>query len=109
MAIPSASRLTVSPIGLPLADLTKPLRWSELFANQNTVELEIGFGKGNFLTSRAKAHPERNFFGVEWAAPLWRYTSDRLRRNGCMNTRTVRAEAGEFLRDYVPSNSLEVI
>lgn len=109
MAIPSAARLHVAPIGLSMGTLPKPIRWEEVFGNRYPVELEIGFGKGNFLTARAKAHPERNFFGIEWAAPLWRYTSDRLRRNGCLNARTVRAEAGALFRDFVPNASLAIV
>jgi len=58
--------------------------------------MEIGTGKGTFLTEQAKGHPERNFLGVEYARWFWRYASDRLRRNQCNNARTVRAEAHFF-------------
>ncbi|HTL28397.1 MAG TPA: hypothetical protein VL282_04230, partial [Tepidisphaeraceae bacterium] len=53
--------------------------------------------------------PEVNFFGIEWARWYWRYTSDRLRRNHCMNARAVRADAGFFLREFVPDHSLSVL
>ena len=36
-----------------------------------------------YLTEQAKARPDVNFFGIEWARWFWRYASDRLRRNGC--------------------------
>jgi tRNA (guanine-N(7)-)-methyltransferase len=77
--------------------------------NTNPVELEIGMGKGTFLTEQAKARPETNFFGIEWARWFWRYASDRLRRNGCTNARTVRAEASFFLSEFVPAESLAVV
>jgi len=32
-----------------------------------------------------------------------------LRRNDCLNARTIRAEAGFFLREFVPASSLSVI
>ena len=73
------------------------------------MELEIGMGKGTFLTEQARARPNVNFFGIEWARWFWRYASDRLRRNGCTNARTVRAEAGYFLTEFVPAGSISVL
>ena len=83
--------LIVEPIGLDPDALPKPLDWAALYGNANPVELEIGMGKGTFLTEQAKARPDVNFFGIEWARWFWRYASDRLRRHNCTNTRTVRA------------------
>jgi tRNA (guanine-N7-)-methyltransferase len=101
--------LLVEPIGLDVETLPKPLKWADLFGNDHPVELEIGMGKGTFITEQAKARPETNFFGIEWARWFWRYASDRLRRNGCMNARTVRAEANYFLTEHVPDSSLAVL
>lgn len=101
--------LIVEPIGLDPDKLPKPLVWSELFGNVNPVEMEIGMGKGTFLTEQARARPEVNFFGIEWARWYWRYASDRLRRSHCLNARTVRAEAGFFLTEFVQDASLSVL
>jgi tRNA (guanine-N7-)-methyltransferase len=101
--------MIVEPIGLDVEKLPKPVRWSELFGNDHPVELEIGMGKGTFLTEQARARPEVNFFGIEWARWFWRYASDRLRRNGCLNARTVRAEASFFLSEHVPEQSISVL
>ncbi len=71
--------------------------------------MEIGMGKGTFITQTAVAHPETNFFGLEYARWYWRYCSDRLRRNNCLNARASRAEAGYFVREFVADASLAVI
>ena len=105
----SNHELVVGPIGLDPAALPKPLDWVELFGNDHPVELEIGMGKGTFITEQAKARPEVNFFGIEWANWFWKYASDRLRRHNCSNARTVRAEANFFLTEHVPSDSLDVL
>lgn len=105
----SSRDLIVEPVGLDVENLPRPLNWEAIFGNNHPVELEIGTGKGTFLTDQAKERPEINFFGIEWARWFWRYASDRLRRNGCLNARTVRAEAGFFLREFVPPESLSVI
>jgi tRNA (guanine-N7-)-methyltransferase len=101
--------LVTEPVGMDVEKLPRPLNWAELFGNANPVELEIGFGKGTFLVEEAKARPEVNFFGIEYARWYWRYASDRLRRNGCTNVRTVRAEAVYFLTEFVPADSLAVL
>ena len=48
-------------------------RWREVFGNDNPVYIEIGMGKGQFLTEMAARHPERNYIGIE------RYSSVLLR------------------------------
>jgi tRNA (guanine-N7-)-methyltransferase len=101
--------LIVEPVGLDADKLPKPLHWPDVFGNDHPVELEIGIGKGTFLAEQARARPEVNFFGIEWARWFWRYASDRLRRHGCTNARTVRAEANYFLTEYVPDASLAVL
>lgn len=101
--------MIVEPIGLQAEALPRPLDWAALFGNSNPVELEIGMGKGTFLTDAARAHPEINYFGIEWANWYWKYASDRLRRNNCMNARTIRNDAVFFVKEYVPAESLNVL
>jgi tRNA (guanine-N7-)-methyltransferase len=101
--------LIPEPIGLDVDAIPRPLNWAELYGNANPVEFEIGMGKGTFITEQAKARPDVNFFGIEWARWFWRYASDRLRRNGCTNARTVRAEASFFLQEFVPPASIAVL
>lgn len=40
-------------------------RWKELFGNDNPVYIEVGMGKGKFITGMAQIHPEINFIGIE--------------------------------------------
>lgn len=40
-------------------------RWNELFGNQNPIHIEIGMGKGRFITRMAAAHPDINYIGIE--------------------------------------------
>ena len=48
-------------------------RWAEVFGNDRPVHIEVGMGKGRFITELAKRHPEINYIGIE------RYTSVLLR------------------------------
>jgi tRNA (guanine-N7-)-methyltransferase len=101
--------LIVEPIGVTEETLPRPIDWPTLFGNDNPVEMEIGTGKGTFLTEQARARPDVNFFGVEWAMWYWKYASDRLRRNHCTNARMIRAEALYFLREFVNDASIHVL
>lgn len=47
--------------------------WAGVFGNDRPVYIEIGMGKGQFLTAMAKRFPDRNFIGIE------RYSSVLLR------------------------------
>ena len=39
--------------------------WREVFGNEHPVYIEIGMGKGQFLTSLALQNPDRNYIGIE--------------------------------------------
>jgi tRNA (guanine-N7-)-methyltransferase len=73
------------------------------------LELEIGSGKGTFLVQQATLLPGVNFIGVEWARAFWMFAADRCRRRGLENVRVVRAEAGLFVRCYVPDGCLRQV
>lgn len=105
----SNRELIVEPIGLEVEALHRPINWAELYGNANPVELEIGMGKGTFLLEQARAHPEINYFGLEYARWFWRYASDRMRRHECRNAHTSRAEAGYFFNEFVGDAGLSVI
>lgn len=44
---------------------TKKGHWYEVFGNSNPIHIEIGMGKGRFLTALAKQNPEINYIGME--------------------------------------------
>jgi tRNA (guanine-N7-)-methyltransferase len=95
--------------GLTPESAPKPCKSLALFGNDRPLELEIGSGKGTFLLSESGARPEVNFLGIEYARRYWVFAADRLRRAGRANARVVLAEAGEFLRDFIASESLSAI
>ncbi|MCE5324963.1 MAG: tRNA (guanosine(46)-N7)-methyltransferase TrmB [Planctomycetaceae bacterium] len=75
-----------------------PLDLAGLFGNTRPVEVEIGCGKGTFLLARAKARPEVNFVGLEYARAYALYCADRFRRAGLENVRMLAADAGAFFK-----------
>ncbi len=39
--------------------------WNSFFKNENPIHIEIGMGKGKFITEMAKRHPDINYIGIE--------------------------------------------
>jgi tRNA (guanine-N7-)-methyltransferase len=85
------------------------LDFAAMFGGPRAVEMEIGTGKGGFLLSRARAHPERGFLGLEWASKIYRYAADRMARWGVANVRLMRADARHLMIHHVPPGSLTML
>ncbi len=85
------------------------LDFQKIFGNRRPVEMEIGSGKGTFLLNRARAHPDRNFLGIEWANKYYRYAADRMVRWGVTNVRLMRTDAGHLVAHHLPPNCLAVL
>jgi tRNA (guanine-N7-)-methyltransferase len=91
----------------PLAGRLDPRRW---FARpERRFEIEIGCGKGTFILETAKANPEVNFLGIEWAREFYLYAADRVRRAQLANVRMLRTDASELLRWRVESGIAHVV
>ncbi len=84
-----------------------PIDFARIFGRSGPVHIEIGSGKGTFLVAQAKAQPEVNFLGIEWARKFYRHAVDRIGRWGLRNVRILRADAATFLRDAVPADSVD--
>ena len=39
--------------------------WSEVFSNDNPIRIEIGMGKGKFISTLAQLKPDINYIGIE--------------------------------------------
>lgn len=79
-----------------------------IFGRSAPVEMEVGSGKGTFLLTEAKAFPEKNFFGIEWANKYYKYAVDRLHRWGIKNVRLMRTDAATFISEHIPDASIDV-
>jgi tRNA (guanine-N7-)-methyltransferase len=48
-------------------------KWNSYFQNANPIHIEIGMGKGQFITAMALQHPEVNYIGIEmYSSVLYR-------------------------------------
>ena len=99
----STGLVYVLPSILTRIDLTR------LFTIAQPLEVELGCGDGSFLLNYAKAHPERNFIGVERLLGRINKIDRKGRRLGLANLRGVRIESGYFLEYLLPPHSAEAL
>ncbi|MBS0379423.1 MAG: tRNA (guanosine(46)-N7)-methyltransferase TrmB [Proteobacteria bacterium] len=86
-----------------------PLDLARLFGRAAPLTLEIGFGNGDHLLSLARAHPERDFLGVEvHRAGLGRLMLG-LSESALSNVRLICHDAVEVLAAQLPPASLDEI
>lgn len=97
-------QITVEP---PAVGRTVDFR--AMFGNDHPVEMEIGVGKGGFLLRQSQAHPERNYFGIEWANKFYVYAADRMRRWAVPNVRLMRTDARHFVMHHLPVGALSAV
>lgn len=76
-------------------------QWQNVFGNDHPIHIEVGMGKGRFITELARKHPEINYIGIE------RYTSVLLRAVEKLQGREV--TDGEITEDKVSAQSREDI
>lgn len=76
--------------------------WQEEFGNQNPVYIEIGMGKGKFITRLAAAHPQINYIGIEKYSSVLVRALEKLETQPLPNLRLIRMEAEELLSVFAP-------
>lgn len=57
-------KILASPHVIKNAESNKG-KWKEYFANDNPIHIEIGMGKGQFITNLAIRNPNTNYIGIE--------------------------------------------
>lgn len=83
-----------------------PLTWQEI-SNRfpaDHVEVEIGSGKGLFLTSSALENPSIHFVGIELAGKFANRAAQRIAKAGANNATMLRGDAKQFLEKTIPSS-----
>jgi len=91
------------------ADLKRPTDWSTVFTNDHCVEVEIGFGNGEYLASLSQQNPQINFVGFEQYCERIHRTLRKLSRSGFDNVRVLRLDVrAGFERYFSPKTIARV-
>jgi len=94
-------------VSLKVEEIDGLVDFERVFGRCGSVHIEIGSGKGTFLLQESRCKLKVNFLGIEWANKYYRHSVDRLGRWGVANVRVVRAEAAEFVSEYLASGTVD--
>lgn len=82
-------------------------RWNELFGNDHPLHIEVGTGKGQFVTGMALANPEVNYIGIElFDSVMMKACEKALDAGSPSNLRLLRVN-GADLEKYFAKNDVD--
>ena len=79
--------------------------WSRVFGNDNPIYLEIGCGKGQFITRRAESFPKANYIAIEGQSNVALRALEKAQAEGMENLRIFIAYVHD-LEDYFKAGEL---
>lgn len=81
-------------------------RIDRLISGDGPLELDVGFGRGGSLLSRAEAAPDSRLVGIE-VKPKWAYrVAERCRGRGLDNVRAMTGDAKALLARATPDGCI---
>ena len=83
-------------------------KWNKVFGNDNPIHLEIGMGKGVFLTTLAERNPNINFVGIEKYSSVLIRALEKCDTLELENIRFIRMEA-EYIEDVFEEGEVDHI
>lgn len=75
-------------------------KWQERFGNDHPIQIEVGTGKGRFITEMAKLHPEINYIGIELQMSVIVVALDRLIEENLPNLQLLHVNGGSITQYF---------
>lgn len=80
-------------------------KWRELFGNDNPIHIEVGMGKGKFITTLAKENPNINYIGIEKYSSVLIRAIEKREQVELNNLYFIRFDA-DFICDIFDKNEI---
>ena len=79
-----------------------PGTWRVIFGNDNPIHIEIGMGKGKFIHTMARMHPEINYVGIEKYSSVLLRAIQKMEREELPNLKFLRMDAEDITTVFGP-------
>lgn len=79
-----------------------PGKWKEIFGNDRPVFVEIGMGKGKFIHTMAKEHPDINYVGIEKYSSVLLRAIQKMEQEELPNLKFMRMDAENVDKVFGP-------
>jgi tRNA (guanine-N7-)-methyltransferase len=83
-------------------------KWHEVFGNNHPLHIEVGTGKGQFMTEMAKANPGINYMGIELYDSVIITALDRLVEADLPNLRLLNVNANDLAKYFAKNDVNQV-
>ena len=81
-------------------------RWQEIFGNDHPIHVEVGSGKGAFVSGMAKANPDINYIGIDIQKSVLSYALDKVLATDVPNIKLLWVD-GSDLTDYFEEGEID--
>ena len=76
--------------------------WKEIFGNDHPIHIEIGMGKGKFIHTMARIHPEINYVGIEKYSSVLLRAIQKMEQDELPNLKFLRMDAEDIVTVFAP-------
>ena len=83
-------------------------KWHELFGNDNPIHIEVGSGKGAFITGMAQQNPDINYIGIDIQLSVLSYALDKVLALGAENVKLLHVD-GSALTNYFEDGEVDMM
>ena len=81
-------------------------KWQEIFGNDHPIHVEVGSGKGAFITGMAKANPDINYIGIDIQKSVLSYALDKVLEADVPNIKLLWVDGSE-LTNYFADGEID--
>lgn len=83
-------------------------KWHHVFGNNNPIHIEVGSGKGAFITGMALQNPDINYIGIDIQVSVLSYALDKVLESQAPNVRLLRVD-GSSLTNYFADGEVSLM
>lgn len=76
--------------------------WHEIFGRRAPLYVELGTGKGRFISELAEENPDVNFIGIEAQQDVLFYAAQKVKEKGLTNVRLLVFDINHILDIFAP-------
>ena len=77
-----------------------PGTWKKMFGNDSPIHIEIGMGKGKFIHTMAKEHPDVNYVGIEKYSSVLLRAVQKMEQEELPNLKFLRMDAEDITQVF---------
>lgn len=77
-------------------------KWRQMFGNNNPLHVEVGTGRGRFITTLAKNNPEINYIGVEYMQDVIYYAARQADEKALKNLKLLCFDVNQIIDIFEP-------